>query len=123
MTVTVTIQFFDGCPSWQTARERLLEAASEVGVDLDITFEQVETLDQAKRLRFAGSPTILIDGVDHFATTDAPPALTCRIYGTPTGLDGSPTPEQLATILAGTRTGPDYSRERTDPEPAPRPRQ
>ena len=65
--MSVTIRYLDGCPSWQRVRERLRAAAREVGVDLDVRLEPVETLEEAKRLGLPGSPTILLEGVDPFA--------------------------------------------------------
>ncbi len=101
----VTLQFFDGCPNWQTARDQLRAAARETGLKVDLRFEQVDTLVDAARLGFTGSPTILIDGRDPYAAADAPPALACRLYPTPAGLRGSPTVEQLAILLVRHTTG------------------
>jgi hypothetical protein len=56
--------------------------------------ERVETAEDAERLRFIGSPTILVDGRDPFAGVAAPFGLTCRVYRTPEGLAGSPTLDQ-----------------------------
>jgi hypothetical protein len=42
--VRVTLQYFDGCPSWQTARQNLEEAARRVGVAVDVRLERVQTL-------------------------------------------------------------------------------
>src|SRR5450759_4053415 len=50
MSVRVTIQYFDGCPSWQTARQRLISAADEAGIDLDLDLQRVETLEDAQLL-------------------------------------------------------------------------
>lgn len=69
----VTLQFFDGCPSWQTARDQLRAAARETGLEVDLRFEQVGTLEDAERLGFTGSPTILIDGRDPYPASDALP--------------------------------------------------
>jgi hypothetical protein len=99
MSVRVTIQYFDGCPSWQTARDRLLDAAQRAGIDIDLDLQRVETLDDAERWGFVGSPTILVDGVDPFAQSGAPAALACRLYRTATGLDGAPALEELAVAL------------------------
>jgi hypothetical protein len=99
MTTRVTIQFFDGCPSWRDARSHLEAAARELGVELDITEEPVETIEGAERLRFVGSPTILLDGKDPFAPTQPRPALACRVYATPGGLAGSPSVDQLVAAL------------------------
>jgi len=99
MSVRVTIQYFDGCPSWQTAQQRLISAAGQAGIDLDLDLQRVETLEEAERLGFTGSPTILVDGIDPFAQPGASAALACRLYRTATGSDGAPAPEELAAAL------------------------
>jgi hypothetical protein len=55
--------------------------------------------EEAARLGFAGSSTVLLDGVDPFATGDEPTGLVCRVYPTPHGPQGSPTLEQLRKVL------------------------
>src|SRR5450759_5999318 len=99
MSVRVTIQYFDGCPSWQTAQQRLISAAGQAGIDVDLDLQRVETLEDAQRLGFVGSPTILIDEGDPFAQPGAPAELGSRIYRTPTGSDGAPAAEELAAAL------------------------
>lgn len=94
----VTLLYFDGCPSWQVADQRLLELADEL--DLTITREKVDTPEAAKRRAFRGSPTILVNGQDLFATGDEPVGLSCRIYETPDGPAGAPTAAQLRAVLA-----------------------
>ena len=100
VTIHATIRFFDGCPSWQTARANLEAAAHRMGAEVEVSLEQVETLREAERLHFTGSPTLLLEGVDPFAVPGARPALACRVYATPKGLAGSPTVDQLTSILA-----------------------
>src|SRR5438874_2114990 len=74
----VTLRYFDGCPNWGTAYQRLNEALAETGFDeLTVALELVETPEEAERLRFAGSPTILLDGDDAFAG-DTTAARRCR---------------------------------------------
>jgi hypothetical protein len=92
----IRLRYFDGCPHWRLAYERLREAGL---TDLDIRFEQVETQEDAERLHFVGSPTILIDGRDPFDGTEGEYGLTCRVYQTPEGLAGSPTEEQVREAL------------------------
>jgi hypothetical protein len=67
--------------------------------DVEPVLERVETAEEAERLRFIGSPTILVDGRDPFAGAEAAFGLTCRVYQTPEGLAGSPTPDQLRGAL------------------------
>lgn len=96
----VTLRYFDGCPNWVTTFERLSEALREEDMaDVRPTLERVETNEDAERLRFIGSPTVLVDGHDPFKTSESTFGLTCRIYQTPDGLAGSPTLEQLREAL------------------------
>jgi hypothetical protein len=60
----------------------------------------VETPEDAERLGFVGSPTILIDGHDPFARRDELPRMACRVFSTPNGLEGSPSVEQLVDALS-----------------------
>ena len=100
ITIRVSIQFFDGCPSWEVARTHLEEAARQLALDLDVETQRVDTLEAAERLGFIGSPTIRIAGKDPFAHPGAAPALVCRLYATPEGLGGAPTTAQLVAVLA-----------------------
>src|SRR5262249_42073484 len=96
----VTIQYFDGCPHWELADKRL-RAALEAGHrdDVHLDYELVASPDEAERIGFRGSPTILIDGRDPFATGDEPVGLTCRVFRTENGREGSPSEAQLRAAL------------------------
>lgn len=61
---------------------------------------RVVTQDEAERVGFHGSPSILIDGVDAFASAGDTVGLACRVYSTIEGLTGSPTLEQLREAIA-----------------------
>ena len=95
----VTLLYFDDCPNWKVTDERLAAMAEEF--DLNISRLLVETPEEAERLGFRGSPTVLVDGRDVFADRDAPVGLSCRIYPTPDGPAGSPTVAQLRAVLGG----------------------
>lgn len=98
----LTIRHFDGCPNWEVARERLGEVLDSLGrANQAVDLERVESEEDAERLRFRGSPTILIDGVDPFSSEDAPVGLSCRVYMTEAGLEGAPSLEQLLRALSG----------------------
>ncbi|MEX0991340.1 MAG: thioredoxin family protein [Actinomycetota bacterium] len=100
----ILIRYFDGCPNWQGARDRLWEALSAEGMATGcrIAFERVASTEDADRLGFAGSPTILVNGADPFAQDGAPTGLTCRIYRTESGMQGSPSVAQLRALLSST---------------------
>ena len=55
--------------------------------------------DRAAASAFAGSPTILVDGVDAFDDAVQLTELACRVYSTDRGLAGLPTVDQLAASL------------------------
>ena len=97
----VDLLFFDGCPNWQETERRLHEALA-LGKREAVTlrYVEVETPEDAERLSFRGSPTLLVDGVDPFAEPGAPVGLSCRVFRTPEGLRGAPTVEQLVQALS-----------------------
>jgi hypothetical protein len=94
----ITLLYFDDCPNWKVTDERLSAIAAE-RADLTVTRHPVDTLAEAERVGFHGSPSVLIDGVDVFAEPDAGVGLSCRVYRTPDGPAGAPTSAQLRTAL------------------------
>lgn len=95
----VTIRYFEGCPNWRAADARLREVLLATGVDADVAYELVDTQEEAERLRFAGSPTILLNGAGPFPAEAQSFGLTCRVYRTEAGNDGSPSVQQLVSAL------------------------
>lgn len=96
----VELLYFDGCPTYVEAEQNLRKVLAEEGVKADISLVAVDTGEQAQRLRFPGSPTIRIDGEDLFPVPDRNVwALGCRVYLTPEGPRGAPTPEMLRSAL------------------------
>lgn len=91
--MAVTILYFDGCPNWQVAHERAAEALRIVGGVDTIELQRVDTPDEADRIGFAGSPTILIDGHDPFPTESV--GFACRLYGQ----ENSPSVAELVRAL------------------------
>jgi hypothetical protein len=99
-TVQVTLRYFDGCPNWKMADARIRQVLDATGrEDVVIKHVKVETPEDAEWLGFVGSPTLLIDGRDPFASPGAPVGLACRLDSTPEGNAGSPTLEQLTAML------------------------
>ena len=99
----ITLQYFDGCPNWEVLDHRIAEALHG-RTDASIIRQRVGTTEEAVRLGFHGSPTILIDGTDPFAEPSAPVGLACRVFRTPNGLAGSPTLEQLHAVFSEARS-------------------
>ncbi|WP_406690325.1 thioredoxin family protein [Saccharopolyspora sp. ID03-671] len=86
----ITVLTVADCPNARPALERIAAALD----DQDTQVELVEVTDEAEAARrgMYGSPTILIDGTDPFASPGALPSLSCRLYrgadGTASGIPG-----------------------------------
>jgi hypothetical protein len=99
--VDAQVVYFDGCPSWRTARERLGEALTRIGrQDVPVGLVEVRSAADAMVTGFAGSPTILVDGEDLFPSAGRWEGLACRVYWTRCGPAGVPTVDDLAAALS-----------------------
>ena len=97
----IELLYWKGCPSYPEAQELLASVLRERGVEADVELREVTTDEEARELRFPGSPTIRVDGADvDPAGADARPALTCRIYHLEDGrVSPVPSREQLEAAL------------------------
>jgi hypothetical protein len=66
---------------------------------MKLEYQLIDSPQTAERVEFRGSPTILVDGRDPFASGDEPIGLTCRVYPTEHGTQGAPTEEQLRKVF------------------------
>jgi hypothetical protein len=76
----VSFLYYEDCTSHGLALERVREVMAEEDTPGEVEVVRVETEEQARELRFVGSPTILVDGQDIDPPTDSRYALTCRAY-------------------------------------------
>lgn len=98
--VNIELLYFDGCPNWHLAQERLTEALGITGhSDLTVSLQAIATDEAAQAQHFPGSPTIRVNGQDPFPSAPGTYGLTCRVYATPDGLAGAPTVDQLVQAL------------------------
>ena len=96
----VVLQYFDGCPHWQLAARHLSEAVQRAAVTtVSVEYQLVDTPEEARRIGFQGSPTILVDGQDAFAPEEPAVGLACRVYTTETGPCGAPSVVQLEALF------------------------
>lgn len=100
----IDLLYFDDCPSWEDALENLKAALAAEGLEADIHLVKVEGNDEATRLKFLGSPSFQVNGVDWWLEERKRYNLSCRIYTTPQGLKGVPTVEMLQEKLHTTAT-------------------
>ena len=96
----IILQYFNGCPNWDVLDQRLAEVVNDRS-DVRVIRQLVETPEDAVRLGFHGSPTVLVDGIDPFADERTHVGLACRMFRTPAGIAGSPTVEQLREAISG----------------------
>jgi hypothetical protein len=76
----VSFLYYEDCPSHGLALERVREVMAEEDTPGEVEVVRVETEEQARELRFVGSPTIRVDRQDIDPPTDSRYALTCRAY-------------------------------------------
>jgi hypothetical protein len=103
--VEARVVYFDGCPCWRRAADRLVQALMLIGRDeVRVGLVEVQSTADAATSGFAGSPTILIDGDDLFPGRPQRPELaagelSCRLYSTSAGLAGVPHVDDLVSAL------------------------
>ena len=95
----VDILHVPGCPNVAMARSRVDEALRAAALEARVEQVEVTTHDDAQRLGMHGSPTILIDGRDPFPP-DEDSSIACRLYRTPSGIEGSPAVDELVEALS-----------------------
>lgn len=107
---TVQLLYFDGCPNYEALLPRLRALLDEAGADAALELRRIESEEDARRLRFLGSPTVRVDGRDVEPDAGAREdfGLKCRLYRTPDGMVGAP-PDGL--ILAALSSESDGSRQ------------
>ena len=103
--MTVELFYFDGCPSWQRARENVQHALRLEQEPDAIEMIAVADRADAQAKRFIGSPTIRIDGVD----VEGPDAdargysYGCRVYAGDDHTAGWPSVDQIRQALRRVR--------------------
>ena len=104
----VEVLYFDGCPTYEMATKTLRRVLAEERMGADIELVAVNSDEEARTLRFPGSPTIRVDGRDLFPVPEQEDwGLGCRVYATAEGLRGSPTAEMLKDALTRGGAGAD----------------
>ncbi|MBI3839925.1 MAG: hypothetical protein HY288_18540 [Planctomycetia bacterium] len=90
----IQVLFFEGCPNYKTA----IDLVRSVAPNATIEEVEIKTPEDAERMRFLGSPTILVDGVDvePSARTRTDFGFSCRTYN---GM-GLPSREIVVSAIA-----------------------
>lgn len=79
----IEVLYSPDCPYYVMALQLVHEVLAETGITAQVELVRVETEDDARRLKFIGSPTVRVNDVDvetyvTFAARDF--GLRCRLY-------------------------------------------
>ena len=92
----IEVLYFEGCPNHRPALDRLRSVLRQEGLLADVAEIEVKDEATARALRFIGSPTIRVNGLDIEVEARAvkEPAFACRRYA-----GGSPAEEMIRSAL------------------------
>jgi hypothetical protein len=108
----IEVLCFDGCASTDAFLPRLRDLLAQLGATDRLELRRVDTIRDAERVRFLGSPSVRVDGCDIEPGADERTdyGLKCRLYRTESGLRGEPPTDWLLAALgfaaSGKRAGP-----------------
>ena len=92
--IVIEMQYFKGCPNSDEMIQRVRTACASFQDSIDYRESLVETPEEAQRIKFLGSPTVLINGSDLDNMPEpASGTLACRYY--PNGLPEISTIENM----------------------------
>jgi len=97
----VEILYFEGCPNHHRALALVERLSRELGIEPELRLVNVPDQVAAQRMRFLGSPTIRVGGVDvdPRAEERADYALSCRVFETTDGIVGQPDEQWVREAL------------------------
>lgn len=87
------------CPGAAVLEGRLAEVLAD-NPSAEVTWQVIATQEEAERAGMTGSPTLLVDGTDLFASPGQQPGISCRLYRDAGGRPGpAPSVAQLHAVL------------------------
>lgn len=98
----IEVLYIPGCPNYLPALELIYDILAETGIAAQVALVRVETEAEARRLKFIGSPTVRVDGLDAepqvtFAAKDF--GLRCRLYAEDGQMRGWPDRQTLRDMI------------------------
>jgi hypothetical protein len=105
----IELLYFAGCPAYQEAEALIEEVVRSLGTPAEVESCEVKEADEAARMRFLGSPTIRVDGmdIDPVARSSTDYGLKCRLYRNGNRFVGVPPRELLEHAIKEARNGQD----------------
>jgi len=88
----IEILYFEGCPNYEPARALVERLARELDLEPEIELIEVADPEAAVALRFLGSPTVRVEGMDVEPGAEERHdfAFSCRIYRSDGGASEQP---------------------------------
>jgi hypothetical protein len=99
--VRIEFLYFEGCPSAEVLLPRVRDLLARADLSDEPELLHVETIEDAERERFLGSPSVRIDGHDIEPGADERTdfGLKCRLYRNDAGSGGVPPDAWVAEAI------------------------
>lgn len=94
----IELLYFEGCPSYKTALENLKAVLADEKIEAELQLINVDSPEKAEMLKFFGSPSIRVNGVDFEGKTGAY-RYSCRIFTIDGQLSRVPTKKYIRERL------------------------
>lgn len=103
----IEVLYFDGCPNHQPAVERVRQLLREEGFSAEVVEVNVRDASIAQKLRFLGSPTVRVNGLDvePQARAACEYGMMCRTYAVNGRSEGLPSREMLRQAIREANPG------------------
>ena len=97
----IEILHIEACVNWRKAGELVAQVLEDLDAKhVPVEFTLISTPEEAVAVPFAGSPTILVDGIDAFPSAGATAELACRVYQADGRIAGTPSLSDLRAVVA-----------------------
>jgi hypothetical protein len=81
--MNIEVLYFSGCPNHEPTVDLVRDVVATLNLSLEVREVEVVGPEQADALRFIGSPSVRVDGIDiePSARDCTEYSLSCRLYG------------------------------------------
>lgn len=96
----IEIQYFNSCPNSDEMISRVGKAIKQLDMEIEYKEILIESAEEAQKVKFRGSPTLLINGIDLENLPEPEMGnMSCRYYR-----DGLPGIETIKNIIQKSQT-------------------
>ncbi|NOT58030.1 MAG: DUF2703 domain-containing protein [Deltaproteobacteria bacterium] len=80
--MNIQVLYLEGCPNHPPTVALVRHVVADLGIETEVEELEVKDQEEAEHLRFLGSPTVLVNGVDidPSARERTDYGMSCRIY-------------------------------------------